>query len=274
MRIVILSSSLYSETACAMAVRMVEVAHAPVGALVLSTLNRATVLRKLGQWGAREVVRYAREKLLPRNGDANLSASNSYLEPLLKHESGTYRSLIEVAAVYGFPVAVCDDQNASDSIARLKEWAPDLIIFSGGNILRQQLLATPRLGVLNVHLGLLPEIRGMSSPEWSLLQGVPVGITIHYMDAGIDTGPILRRYEIPNAAQSRSLADLRNRLIAFGVEKTGGVVEEMIRGTISAAPQSEFEKDNQFFVMHEWLQARAAARLSDRAAPAAVPVQG
>ena len=181
---------------------------------------------------------------------------------------------IEVAAVYGFPVAVCDDQNSSDSIARLKEWAPDLIIFSGGNILRQQMLATPRLGVLNVHLGLLPEIRGMSSPEWSLLQGVPVGITIHYMDAGIDTGPILRRYEIPNAAQSRSLADLRNRLIAFGVEKTGGVVEEMIRGTISAAPQSEFEKDNQFFVMHEWLQARAAARLSDRAAPAAVPCMG
>ncbi len=50
----------------------------------------------------------------------------------------------------------------------------------------------PRLGILNVHLGLLPEVRGMSSPEWSLLQGVPLGITFHYMDAGIDTGPVLQ----------------------------------------------------------------------------------
>ena len=54
------------------------------------------------------------------------------------------------------------------------------------------LLDVPRLGVLNIHLGLLPEIRGMSSPEWSLLNRVPVGITIHYMDAGIDTGRFFR----------------------------------------------------------------------------------
>jgi len=74
-------------------------------------------------------------------------------------------------------------------------------------------------GVLNVHLGLLPQIRGMSSPEWSLLSGVPVGITFHYMDAGIDTGPILRRYEFPGAAECESLSDLRSRLIAFASQR-------------------------------------------------------
>jgi folate-dependent phosphoribosylglycinamide formyltransferase PurN len=274
MRIVILGSSLYSETACAMAVRIAALGQAPAGALALSTLNRATLLRKLGQLGAREVARYAREKLLPQSGNSRSSASNPYLEPLLQHETGTYRSLREVAAAYGFPVAVCDDQNSLDSIARLKEWAPDLIIFTGGNILRPQLLTVPRLGVLNVHLGLLPEIRGMSSPEWSLLQGVPVGITIHYMDAGIDTGPILRRYEFPDVSRCKSLAGLRNRLIAFGIEKTGDVVAALIRGTIFATPQTDLEKDNQFFVMHEWLRARAAARLTENRPAPAVPVHG
>jgi methionyl-tRNA formyltransferase len=87
--------------------------------------------------------------------------------------------------------------------------------------LRKQLLEVPRLGVLNAHLGLLPEIRGMSSPEWSLLQHIPVGVTIHFMDTGIDTGPILQRYEFPHAPQCESLSDLRNRLIAFGIEKAG-----------------------------------------------------
>jgi methionyl-tRNA formyltransferase len=261
MRIVILSSGLYSETACAMAVRMAELGHVPAGALVLSTLNFGTIRRKLGQWGVREVARYACNKLLSPGGHGEVQVKNHYLRPLLKHEHGTFRSLREVAAFYGFPVAVCRNQNSPKSIARLKEWSPDLIIFTGGNILRKELLELPRLGVLNVHLGLLPEIRGMSSPEWSLLKQVPAGITIHSMDCGIDTGPILQRCQFPNASQCESLNDLRNRLIAFGIEKTAEVIAGFENGEISATPQSDVDQDNQFFVMHEWLQARAAERL-------------
>jgi folate-dependent phosphoribosylglycinamide formyltransferase PurN len=244
-----------------MAVRMGKLGHVPAGALALSTLNRGTLLRKLGQWGVRDVARYARAKLLPQSGHGQAHIGNPYLDTLLKQKSSTFRSLREVATFYGFPVAVCDDQNSSESIARLKEWLPDLIIFTGGNILRKQLLEIPRFGVLNVHLGLLPEVRGMSSPEWSLLNRVPVGITIHYMDAGIDTGPILQRCEFPDMAQCESLGDLRNRLIAFGIEKVGEVVEGLVSGTIAAEPQSDLDRDNQFFVMHERLQARAAERL-------------
>jgi len=58
-----------------------------------------------------------------------------------------------------------------------------------------------------------------------------------------------------------------NRLVAFGAERVGSVVEGLIRGTMFATPQSapdpdpDPDKDRQFFVMHEWLQARAAERL-------------
>jgi hypothetical protein len=189
MRIVILCSSVYSETACAMAVRMSRSGHVPVGAIALPTVNRGTLLRKLGQWGTQNVIRYARAKLIPHRGDGHPQVHNPFLLPLLKHKDGVFRTLREVAKYYGFPVVVCSDQNSPDSIARLKEWLPDLIIFTGGNILRKPMLDLPHLGVLNVHLGLLPEVRGMSTPEWSLLNNVPVGITIHYVDAGIDTGP-------------------------------------------------------------------------------------
>jgi methionyl-tRNA formyltransferase len=270
MRIVVLCSSVYSETACAMAVRMARLGHVPVGAIALPTANRGTLLRKLAQWGAQDVIRYARAKLIPHRGDGQPQMLNRYLQPLLKHEDGVFRSLREVAKVYGFPVAVCNDQNATDSIARLREWSPDLIIFTGGNILRKQLLQVPSLGVLNVHLGLLPEVRGMSSPEWSLLNHVPVGVTIHYVDAGIDTGPVLQRCEFPDAARCKSLSDLRNRLIGFGIEKAAEVVAGLDRGTIFATSQSHRDDDRQFFVMHEWLQTRAAELLtqSHRAAMA------
>src|SRR5580704_1057028 len=236
MRIVVLGSSVYSETGCAIAAHLAEQGHAPVGALVLSTLNRGTLLRKLGQWGVREVARYARTKFVARGSGKSTEVSNPHLGKMLAHENRFFRSLRKVGSVYGFPVVTCRDQNSTASILQLKQWAPDLIIFTGGSILRKQLLDVPRLGVLNIHLGLLPEIRGMSSPEWSLLKGVPVGITIHYMDAGIDTGSILQRSELPDVTRSKSLSDLRHRLIAFGVEKIGEVVTGLAQGTIAATP--------------------------------------
>jgi folate-dependent phosphoribosylglycinamide formyltransferase PurN len=275
MRIVVLGSSLYSETSCAMAARMAGLGYVPAGALALSTMDRGTLQRKLGQWGVRGFARYAWAKLVPHRDGGQPRVSNPYLQPLLKDGDGVFRSLREVAAFYGFPVAVCSDQNAPDAIARLREWSPDLIVFTGGNILRKQLLDVPRLGVLNVHLGLLPEVRGMSSPEWSLLNHVPVGITIHYMDAGIDTGPILQRCEFPEVARCESLGDLRNRLIAFGVEKAAGAVADLDKGAASATPQPDLDKDHQFFVIHEWLQACAAERLTrSHLAPVAGAVNG
>lgn len=268
MRIVVLSSSLYSETACAMCVRLARVGYVPVGALALRSLNRKTILRKVGQLGLRGVADYAHSKLTRSDGQA--SVRNPHLGRLLQNDGKVFRSLRDVAAIYGFPVATCDDQNSPESLARLKQWSPDLVVFAGGNILRRPLLDVPRLGVLNAHLGMLPEIRGMSSPEWSLLLSVPVGVTIHYIDEGIDTGPVLQRCELPHAADAESLPKLRNRLIAFGVEKMADMVAALDRGTISAKPQTDLDKnkDNQFFVMHERLQTLAAQRLGKTSVPA------
>jgi methionyl-tRNA formyltransferase len=261
-RIVVLSSSLYSETACAVAVKLAQLGYAPVGAISLRSWDRGTLLRKVGQWGLRDAARYAQSKLLPKNSGKPALLHNPCLKHLLAHEGQQYRNLREIAAVYDFGIATCSNQNSARSVAQLKAWLPDLVIFTGGNIMRKELLEVPRLGVLNVHLGLLPEIRGMSSPEWSLLNGIPLGITIHYIDSGIDTGPILLRSEFPGVMECKSLLDLRNSLIAFGIEQLGQVVVKLDHGAISATHQSDLDKDNQYFVMHERLQALAAERLN------------
>lgn len=261
MRVVILSSSVYSETASAMAVRLTQAGHVPVGALALRALNRGTLLRKVGQWGLRGVMDYARAKVVPSRGNRPGVLQNSYLRPWLEYRGRTLRSLREVATVYDFPVALCSDQNLPRSVKQLTKWSPDVIVFAGGNILRRPLLNVPRLGVLNAHLGLLPEIRGMSSPEWSLLKDVPLGITIHYIDEGIDTGHVLRRCELSNPTHSESISDLRHRLTAFGIDKMAEVVAALDRGEICATPQSQTNNDTQFFVLHDRLRALAADRL-------------
>lgn len=278
MRVVMLCSSVYSETACAVAVRLADAGYPPAGALSLSAFNRATLLRKFSQWGVKRVVNYARTKLFSKSTSNLPRVQNEYLQRWLTHGDFVLQNLNQVANVYSFPLAIAHDQNSPRAIASLKASCPDLIIFTGGDILRKEVLAIPRLGVLNVHLGLLPQIRGMSSPEWSLLNGVPVGITIHFMDSGVDTGPILQKYEYSDLAHCKSLADLRHRLIAFGVDKLGDVVTALDRGTMMSTPQCDLNGassgDNQYFVMHEWLQERAAEMLAQRIAPLTETVHG
>jgi folate-dependent phosphoribosylglycinamide formyltransferase PurN len=261
MRVVILCSSPYSETGCAVAARLAQLGHVPVGALTLPSWDRRTLLRKVGQWGLHDSVQYAVAKLRPSKSTIQKQIRNPYLESALRHGDGVFRSLREVARAYGFPVAACSDQNSPRAVGQLKQWSPDLAIFTGGNILRDEVLKVPRLGILNAHLALLPEIRGMSSPEWSLLCGVPLAVTIHFMDSGVDTGPILLRREFAGTDGCDSLADLRNKMIAEGIELIAEAVAGLDRGTISAVPQADRENDRQFFVMHEQLKAVATRRL-------------
>jgi len=279
MRVVVLASSPYSETGCAMAARLAQLGQTVAGAISLPAWDRGTLLRKLAQWGWRDSWRFAWSKLAPakRTTPAKLHNSylrNAYFEDALRQGSKVLRNLHEVGKAYGFPLQIYADQNSPAAMAQVKLWSADVAVFTGGNILRKQLLQTPRLGVLNSHLALLPEIRGMSSPEWSLVCGVPLGVTIHQMDAGIDTGPILIRREIPHSGECGSLIDLRNRMIAFGIEMMGEAIAGLEAGAIVPARQAGCARDTQYFVMHERLKSAAAGSLAQAGSAAAEKCRG
>jgi Formyl transferase len=57
-----------------------------------------------------------------------------------------------------------------------------------GVIYRPEVFAQFQKGILNAHIGMLPEYRGRSVMEWSILAGCDTGVTVFFMDAGIDTG--------------------------------------------------------------------------------------
>ncbi|HKV69715.1 MAG TPA: methionyl-tRNA formyltransferase [Gemmatimonadales bacterium] len=83
-------------------------------------------------------------------------------------------------------------------IAQLRRLAPDVgVVVAYGHILTPELLAIPRLGMVNVHPSLLPALRGAAPIEWAILNGLPsTGVTIMQMEAGLDSGPIL--HQIPH----------------------------------------------------------------------------
>ena len=83
--------------------------------------------------------------------------------------------------------------------AMLAPMRPDLIVSAAFPwIIPDDVIALPRLGTINMHGGLLPEQRGPNGMGWALRKGdAEVGFTIHRVDAGLDTGPILSRIAEP-----------------------------------------------------------------------------
>jgi methionyl-tRNA formyltransferase len=104
--------------------------------------------------------------------------------------------------------------------ARFAETGADLAVVAAyGLILPPPILAAPALGCVNIHASLLPRWRGAAPIQRAILAGDLVsGVTIMQMDAGLDTGPMLLRREIPidgkNAGQvSDELAKLGTELL-------------------------------------------------------------
>jgi methionyl-tRNA formyltransferase len=83
--------------------------------------------------------------------------------------------------------------NHSEVVALARELQPDLIAVFGTSLIRGELLKMGRLGMANLHGGLSPEYRGADCTFWALYNGEPqkVGCTLHWIDAGIDTGGLI-----------------------------------------------------------------------------------
>jgi methionyl-tRNA formyltransferase len=83
--------------------------------------------------------------------------------------------------------------NHPDVVRLAQELRPDLICVFGTSLIRGELLSQGRLGIINLHGGLSPEYRGADCTFWALYNGEPekVGCTLHYIDAGIDTGRLI-----------------------------------------------------------------------------------
>jgi methionyl-tRNA formyltransferase len=83
--------------------------------------------------------------------------------------------------------------NHPEVVALARRLQPDLIAVFGTSLIRGELLKMGRLGMANLHGGLSPEYRGADCTFWALYNGEPqkVGCTLHWIDAGIDTGGLI-----------------------------------------------------------------------------------
>jgi methionyl-tRNA formyltransferase len=138
----------------------------------------------------------------------------------------------------GFPVFQPQKARHPESVARIADERPDLIIVVAyGQILPQEILDIPKHGCINVHASLLPRYRGAAPINWAIARGETVtGVTIMKMDAGMDTGPMLHVREIP-IGEDDTAETMFPKLSALGATALSEVLEKLRDGTLSEMPQ-------------------------------------
>ncbi len=143
-------------------------------------------------------------------------------------------------ADHDVPVFMPENVNSPESIAVIKDLAPDLlIVVAYGQILRKELLDLPTKGCINLHASILPYYRGAGPIQWAIANGEKeTGVTVMYMNERLDAGDILATEIVP-IDEHDTAGIMHDKLANAGVSLMCDVVDEIAAGTAVAVPQDD-----------------------------------
>ena len=138
------------------------------------------------------------------------------------------------------PVLQPEGPSTPEFLEEIRRLAPDAgVVVAYGHLLKPELLAIPKRGMVNVHPSLLPELRGAAPVEWAILRGLEnTGVTIMQMTAGLDSGPILLQlpHRIPNDVTG---GELSVHLAEMGAQALVEALALMEQDMLRPVPQEE-----------------------------------
>lgn len=106
---------------------------------------------------------------------------------------------------------------------------PELIVVASfPKLIPQDIIDLPKYGVINVHTGELPKYRGYHPLNWALIRDEPrIGVTVHYIDEGMDTGNVLAQGTV-EVTNKDDILTIKDRTTTLGAELLGGVINEVV----------------------------------------------
>ena len=125
------------------------------------------------------------------------------------NDKNWHESLIKLAE--SKDIVTIRKKRVSDLVQKIEDAKPEIIFCIGGTqLIPKDVLKIPKLGCLNIHPALLPKYRGRYSTAHAIFSGErSTGVTVHWMDEGIDSGPIImqEKIEIDDKDTGKSLYD-------------------------------------------------------------------
>lgn len=109
-----------------------------------------------------------------------------------------------IAKAFQVPYRTFDSVNSKAFIAHVREQSFDLIVNNHPEIYKAEAIASPRVGILNVHIGALPRYRSAMPVFWAMMDGEQRhGVTLHLIEEAIDAGRLVLQEEF--AIQARAM---------------------------------------------------------------------
>jgi methionyl-tRNA formyltransferase len=139
--------------------------------------------------------------------------------------------------------------NSKECIEKLKETGADIVIVAGAGILSKELLEQAGIFFINAHPGLLPYYRGVDVLQAAILNGDEPYVTVHRIDAGVDTGKILCTEKIP-LAKNDTFDSLREKSIQIAGRMLAETVLKVNNGEPLEEKENRTELGKQYYMMN------------------------
>ncbi len=125
----------------------------------------------------------------------------------------------QTALRLGLPIHQPERIRRPEVVEQIAALKPDAMVVVGyGQIIPQSIIDIPPFGIINVHASLLPKYRGAAPIQWAIANGeIRTGVTTMRIDAGLDTGDMLLKWETEIGADETAL-ELGARLATAGAE--------------------------------------------------------
>jgi hypothetical protein len=163
-------------------------------------------------------VRMAR-RLAGRIGWVDAARYNAiFWKPLLRRRLGLQRTPDFPYCDYADRLVEASSINAPEIASALESASIRRVLLAQSGIVRERILSLPDVWIVNSHPAALPMMRGVDVVRWSILKGVEPAITVHQVDKGVDTGPILYR-ETVKPRRGETLAGFERRIIELSADR-------------------------------------------------------
>jgi len=139
----------------------------------------------------------------------------------------------EIKYAADIPTIEVPDINDRKCIDFISEYGPDIIAVCGTSVIKPEVFNLSKKGTINIHCGITPEYKSADPAFWALYNNEPdkVGVTIHFVDAGIDTGDII--YQEPvEVTKDDSLATLYCKCIKTGAHLMMKAISDIENGSV------------------------------------------
>jgi methionyl-tRNA formyltransferase len=137
------------------------------------------------------------------------------------------------------PTLVVGNVNDGACMDFIRAHSADLLAVCGTSVLKPEVFALAPKGAINIHTGITPEYRSADPIFWALYNGEldKVGVTIHFVDRGIDTGAVIHQETVPVYAED-TIASIAVRCIRRGAELYSQAIGEIEDGSVRTVVRS------------------------------------